>query len=343
MMRKCHLNTCPVGRGHAGPGAARQVHRQARACRQLLLLRRRRGARIMAQLGVRARVEDLVGRADLLDHQEGHRALEGARAWTSAASSTSRNVPADKPRRQVRDAGPRPGQGARQPSLIERCKPAPSSAARRCRSWTSVRNVNRSGRRDALGRVDPPAARRACPTTPSSCRSRARPAELRRLPGQAASRSTSSAMPTTTPARAFPAGASSGPPEHRVPRRATREHHHRQHRALRRDQRRSLLPRRRRRTLCGAQLSGATRGGRRHRRPRLRIHDRRHRGGARRDRTQLRGRHVRRHRLRLRSRTASSPALQHRRWWRSRRCSSDARAEAIRKNWHKGQSDELRC
>ena len=27
MMRKCHLNTCPVGRGDAGPGAAREVRR----------------------------------------------------------------------------------------------------------------------------------------------------------------------------------------------------------------------------------------------------------------------------------------------------------------------------
>ncbi len=45
MMRKCHLNTCPVGRGDAGPGAARQVPGPARARRQLLLLRRRGSAR----------------------------------------------------------------------------------------------------------------------------------------------------------------------------------------------------------------------------------------------------------------------------------------------------------
>jgi glutamate synthase (NADPH/NADH) large chain len=29
MMRVCHLNTCPVGRRHPGPGAAQKVHRQA--------------------------------------------------------------------------------------------------------------------------------------------------------------------------------------------------------------------------------------------------------------------------------------------------------------------------
>ena len=35
MMRVCHLNTCPVGRGDAGPGAAGQVRRPARARREL--------------------------------------------------------------------------------------------------------------------------------------------------------------------------------------------------------------------------------------------------------------------------------------------------------------------
>ena len=78
--------------------------------------------------------------------------------------------------------------------------------------------------------------------------------------------------------------------------RADREHHHRQHRAVRRDRRRSLFRGRRRRALRGAQL-GRGRGRRGHRRPRLRVHDRRRRGRARRHRAQFRGRHVGRHRL----------------------------------------------
>ncbi len=57
-------------------------------------------------------------------------------------------------------------------------------------------------------------------------------------------------------------------------------HHRRQHRAVRRDRRRMLLPRRRRRALCGAQFR-RRRGDRRRRRPLLRIHDRRRRGRAR--------------------------------------------------------------
>ena len=45
MMRKCHLNTCPVGIATQDP-AARQIPRTARARDQLFLLHRRAGARV---------------------------------------------------------------------------------------------------------------------------------------------------------------------------------------------------------------------------------------------------------------------------------------------------------
>ena len=70
--------------------------------------------------------------------------------------------------------------------------------------------------------------------------------------------------------------------------------------------------------------SGATRGGRGRRRPRLRVHDRRPRGHPRPDRAQLRGRHVRRLRLRARPRRGSGQ----RRARRARaRSTGDAAAE----------------
>ncbi len=72
--------------------------------------------------------------------------------------------------------------------------------------------------------------------------------------------------------------------------------HYRQHSALRRDRRRMLLPRRRRRAVRRAQFRRFG-GDRRGRRPLLRIHDRGRRGGARTYRPQLRRRHVGRHRL----------------------------------------------
>ena len=86
-------------------------------------------------------------------------------------------------------------------------------------------------------------------------------------------------------------------PDPELGHRAGGEHHRRQHGALRRHHRRVLLPRRRRRALRRAQLGRGGRGGR-HRRPRLRVHDRRRGGGDRADGAQLRGRHVGRHRLR---------------------------------------------
>ncbi len=45
MMRKCHLNTCPVGIATQDPVLAKEVHRPAGARRQLFLFCRRRSAR----------------------------------------------------------------------------------------------------------------------------------------------------------------------------------------------------------------------------------------------------------------------------------------------------------
>ena len=96
----------PGGRGHAGPGAAREVRGPARARRQLLLLRRRGGAPDHGAAG-----HPQVRRADRPQrparHPQGHRALEGARARLLA-----RVPPAgDAGRRRAlprRGAGPRP-------------------------------------------------------------------------------------------------------------------------------------------------------------------------------------------------------------------------------------------
>ena len=78
--------------------------------------------------------------------------------------------------------------------------------------------------------------------------------------------------------------------------------HRRQHHPLRRHRRRAVPARPGRRAVRGAQLR-RRRGRRGRRRPRLRVHDRRHGGGARPDRAQLRRRHVRRHRVRAGSST----------------------------------------
>jgi hypothetical protein len=117
-------------------------------------------------------------------------------------------------------------------------------------------------------------------------------------------------MPTTTPARACRAAASSCAPASTSAAKPP-QHHHRQHRAVRRDHRRGLLQRRGRRALRGAPV-GRHRGHRRHRRPRLRIHDRRHGGRCSARPAATSPPACRRHRLRLRRGRPVRQPLQHR-------------------------------
>ena len=100
MMRKCHLNTCPVGVATQDPELRAEVCRQAGARHPLLLLRRRRGAGDH-------------GRARLSHHRRDGRALRMHRAAHEPASirkrggsiaprsCTSRGLPPSTQRRCV--------------------------------------------------------------------------------------------------------------------------------------------------------------------------------------------------------------------------------------------------
>ena len=114
---------------------------------------------------------------------------------------------------------------------------------------------------------------------------------VRRVPARAASRCGWRATPTTTSARACPAGGSSLRPSRGRHVRGRAQRHRRQRHPVRRDVRRGVPARRRGGAVRRAQLRCV--GGRRgRRRPRLRVHDRRPGGRARADRAQLRRRHV---------------------------------------------------
>ena len=67
MMRACHLNTCPVGIATQDPELRKRFKGTARARRQLLLLRRRGGARSSCAGSASGSYEDLIGRVDLLE------------------------------------------------------------------------------------------------------------------------------------------------------------------------------------------------------------------------------------------------------------------------------------
>jgi len=238
MMRKCHLNTCPVGVA-TRPGAARQVLGQARARGELLLLRRRGSAPDHGAAG-----HPPLRRADRprrpAGHPQGHLALEGQ------GPGLQQGLPhpggagrrAARPRRHP---GPRPGQGAGRHA--DREVPARHPARREGAVHAGRAQRQPLGRRHAVRRADPPPPRG--PARPHHLHADGghRRPELRCLPGPG-----HHAVPDRRRQRLHRQGPvrrpRGGAPVDRLPRRCLEEHHHRQHRAVRCHQRRGLLPRR---------------------------------------------------------------------------------------------------
>jgi glutamate synthase (NADPH/NADH) large chain len=70
MMRKCHLNTCPVGVATQDPVLRRKFEGKPEHVVNYLFFVAEEARELMAKLGVR-RVEELIGRADLLDTRKG--------------------------------------------------------------------------------------------------------------------------------------------------------------------------------------------------------------------------------------------------------------------------------
>jgi len=70
MMRKCHLNTCPVGVATQDPVLRKRFTGQPEHVVNYFFFVAEEVREIMAQIGVR-KFEDLIGRADLLDMQKG--------------------------------------------------------------------------------------------------------------------------------------------------------------------------------------------------------------------------------------------------------------------------------
>jgi glutamate synthase (NADPH/NADH) large chain len=169
MMRKCHLNTCPVGVATQDP-VLRQRSRQARARRQFLLLRRRRSARADGAAG-HPPFDDLIGRADLLDTRR-HRTLEGARARFLARlpspTGAGRACRAAACRRRRITVWP----SALDHKLIELARPA-LERREKVSFILPIRNVNRTAGTMLSGEVACRTATTACPTTPSTCSSTA--------------------------------------------------------------------------------------------------------------------------------------------------------------------------
>ena len=101
MMRKCHLNTCPVGVATQDPVLRAKFQGRPEHVVNYFFFVAEEARQIMAQLGIR-QFDDLIGRADLLDTKKGishwkAKGLDFGRIFHQPA------VPADVPRRQVEE------------------------------------------------------------------------------------------------------------------------------------------------------------------------------------------------------------------------------------------------
>jgi len=138
MMRKCHLNTCPVGVATQDPVLRKKFQGRPEHVVNFFFFVAEEVREIMAQLGIR-KFDDLVGRADLLDMRA------GVDHWKANGLDFSRvfyqpTVESSKRQTEEQDHGL---ENALDHLLIERSKPA-LERGEKVSFITPVRNRNRT-------------------------------------------------------------------------------------------------------------------------------------------------------------------------------------------------------
>ncbi len=140
MMRKCHLNTCPVGVATQDPVLRAKFQGKPEHVVNYFFFVAEEVRSIMAQLGIRT-FDELIGRSDFLDTQK------GIAHWKAKGLDFSRifyqpEVPADVPRRHMSEQDHALGK-ALDLKLIEKAKPA-LEKGEKVHFIEQARNVNRS-------------------------------------------------------------------------------------------------------------------------------------------------------------------------------------------------------
>ena len=140
MMRKCHLNTCPVGVATQDPVLRAKFQGRPEHVVNFFFFVAEEARQIMAQLGI-ARFDDLIGRADLLDTKKGvahwkARGLDFSRIFQLPAA------PADVARRQTEEQDHGLAR-ALDVKLIQKAMPA-LERGEKVQFIEEVRNVNRT-------------------------------------------------------------------------------------------------------------------------------------------------------------------------------------------------------
>ena len=140
MMRKCHLNTCPVGVATQDPALRRKFQGKPEHVINFLFFVAEEARQIMAELGART-ISELIGRADLLDTKK------GIEHWKARGLDFSRifylpDVPAEVARYNVekQDHGLEKALDHR---LIELAKPA-LERGEKVTIDMPIRNINRT-------------------------------------------------------------------------------------------------------------------------------------------------------------------------------------------------------
>jgi glutamate synthase domain-containing protein 3 len=140
MMRKCHLNTCPVGVATQDPVLRARFEGKPEHVVNYFFFVAEEARQIMAQLGIR-RFDDLIGRSDLLDTRRGiahwkARGLDFSRVFQQPP------VPAEVARHHV-DAQDHGLDKALDVKLIEKCRPA-IDKGEKVQFMEEVRNIHRT-------------------------------------------------------------------------------------------------------------------------------------------------------------------------------------------------------
>ncbi len=140
MMRKCHLNTCPVGIATQDPVLRKRFSGKPEHVVNYFFYVAEEARQIMAQLGIR-KFDDLIGRADLLDMKK------GIEHWKARGLDFSRvfhlpDAPAEVPRHHV-EAQDHGLDRALDVKLIDKARPA-IEKGEKVRIMQDARNVNRT-------------------------------------------------------------------------------------------------------------------------------------------------------------------------------------------------------
>ena len=140
MMRKCHLNTCPVGVATQDPELRKKFSGKPEHVVNYFFFIAEEVRQIMAQLGIK-KFDDMIGRADLLDMRQ------GIEHWKASGLDFSRllavpQVSADVPRFHVEDQD-HGLEKALDQKLIEKSNPA-IDKGEKVQFMEVARNVNRS-------------------------------------------------------------------------------------------------------------------------------------------------------------------------------------------------------